>query len=220
MAHSPFSPSSAYRWMKCPLSVKLAPLYPQTTSAAATEGTRQHDVAASCLVKKTDSEEPGVRTYIEIIRKMHESFGGDLLVEYKVTLVKDLCWGTLDAGVVAPSFLGVSDYKSGTKPVSATGNPQLQIYALGLLREFPMPRNAFISLAIVQPRTTSGWPVKRYTPSVETLLKFKGEVFRAIDAAQAPNPVGVAGDHCGYCPAKLHCPAYLKAHGAKRVKLI
>lgn len=220
MAHSPFSPSAAYRWMKCPLSVKLAPLYPQTTGAAAIEGTRQHDVAARCLIEKTDSEEPGVRTYIDTIRKMHENFGGELLVESKVTIVKEMCWGTLDAGIIAPEMFMVADYKSGTKPVSATNNPQLKLYALGLLRENPRPLDSLVTLLIVQPRTGSGWPVKRYTPPVRTLLEFKGEVFRAIDAAQAPNPVGVAGDHCGYCPAKLHCPAYLKAHGAKRVKLI
>ena len=202
--------------MKCALSVKLADMYPSTTSAAAEEGTRQHDVAATCLVNGTSSEEHGIQTYVDVIRKTHENVGGDLFIEHKVTVVKGLCWGTLDAGVVAPKFLGVYDYKSGTQPVHAFNNPQLMIYAIGLLRENPMPRDTNVMLSIVQPRTKGGWPVKRYTPSVETLMNFKGEVLRAIDKAQAPNPEGVAGDHCHYCPGKLHCEAYLYKRGAKR----
>jgi hypothetical protein len=169
------------------------------------------------LLDGDECNQPSVQHYVKFVREARDASPGcDLLVEHKVTIAKDLCWGTLDAGILTQKSFTVIDFKNGTHPVQAVSNPQLMLYGLGLLRENPLPKSATVMLAIVQPRTTAGWPVKRFSPTVAHLLDFRGKVNSAIDAAGAPNPKAVTGEHCFYCPAKRNCPEYLYDLGEKR----
>jgi hypothetical protein len=210
MSHALFSPSAAERWMRCGYSVKMSKFYPSTTNAAAEEGTRQHAIAADLLLSGENANSV-LQTYLQLVRNQP----GELFVERKVVIVPDLCEGTADAiRVDAPEALYVSDLKFGKKLVHATDNLQLKLYALGALREFPLPRYAKVRLTIIQPNST-GIPVRPWDTTVEHILKFKPKVEAAIEEGLKENPKAVAGSHCFWCPAKIHCHAYLLHIGKK-----
>lgn len=74
--HAKLSPSSAHRWIACPGSVWLSEDAPKTTSAYAEEGTKAHEIGASCLTfdtrpdELTDDEEmaEAVAVYVNLVR--------------------------------------------------------------------------------------------------------------------------------------------------------
>ena len=210
MSHAKFPPSSAERWLHCGYSIKMAPFYPNTDNPASIEGTKQHAIAAMHLENGTEPTNPDLKVYTNAVRQV--AVDGELLVERKVVIVADLCEGTMDAGVLGDGWFHGFDYKNGKGAVHATDNPQLKLYALGAVREFTLPRSHSITLSIVQPRA-AGWPVKNWTTDVAHLLKFFEQVQRAIDEALKENPKAVAGSWCYWCPAKIHCRAYLLHRG-------
>ena len=209
MSHALFPPSGAERWLRCAYSVQMSKLFKSTDTAASINGTKHHAIAALHLEQNTESKIKGMPVYLNAVRGAAE--GNTLFVERKVIIVPDLCWGTSDAIVVAPNFINIFDLKWGKSAVHATDNPQEKLYGIGTLNEFPMPMSAPMRLSIVQPNVASGWPVKDWDTTVGHVIKFKDKVHAAIDAALGPNPKAVAGSHCYWCPAKLHCQAYLKS---------
>lgn len=213
-SHAKFSPSAADRWLKCGLTIKLSPLYPNRDNPASLLGTAKHGSAGMHLENDTEPGDPKLRIYTEAVRKV--ACEGELLVEHKVIIVPDLCEGTLDAAVVAPDWMYGFDLKYGKSPVPAVNNPQLMLYGLGLVREYELKRDHQCTLSIVQPNASSGWPVKKWNTDVAYLLKFYEEVKRAIDEGLKENPKAVAGHHCFWCPAKMHCQAYLISRGGKK----
>jgi len=215
--HAPFSPSSAERWLKCGYSIKMKPFYPSTDSAASLNGTKHHGIAGIHLENGTDSKIPGINVYLNAVRNTVIEGGSELLVERKVIIVKDLCEGTLDAGVIAPDWFHIFDLKWGKSPVHATDNPQLMLYGLGVVREYMLDKGMLATLSIAQPNATSGFPLKHWNTDVAHLLKFYEKVQRAIDEGLKENPKAVAGSHCYWCPAKINCPEYLKHAGKKHL---
>lgn len=214
MAHALFPPSAASRWLACPYSVKMAPLYPDTSGEAAKAGTHMHAVAEDRLRTGADHDDSRLQLYLTNVRDEP----GILFVEHRVTVVPGYCWGTADAVVIGERKLTLFDLKWGKSMVHATGNPQLLTYGCGVLRENPMPRDTEVELVIVQPNATTGWPVKRWNTDVQTILDFRPKVLAAIDAGLGPDPKAVPGTHCYWCPAKPHCRAYLQQQGAARKK--
>ncbi|MGQ9671482.1 MAG: DUF2800 domain-containing protein, partial [Desulfosoma sp.] len=203
--HAKFPPSKAHRWLVCPGSVALEEKIPDTVqSPAALEGTLLHEAAAKHLLEGTDPSPntPAVQLYVKTVR----SHPGLLLVERKVEVEKDLCWGTLDAAVVGGKSLHIIDAKFGKHPVQATGNPQLMLYALGLTRE--LGHKGHVELIIVQPTAASGLPVKRWECDRKQLDAFRIKVYRAFDRASKPNPLFIPGQHCWFCRARPVCEEY------------
>ncbi len=211
MSHAKFAPSAADRWLACGYSVKMAAFFPNKETPATSDGVRHHAIAAQHLLDNSDSANPQLQSYLKEVR----SSQGELLVERKVIMVPGLCWGTSDVIVLGDRALGVYDLKWGVSPVPAVNNPQLLLYAFGALREFPIPRNATVSLNIVQPRASSGWPVKTWLTTPDHILQFRPRLMAAIEEGLKENPKAVAGHHCYWCPAKLHCHAYLFSIGQK-----
>jgi hypothetical protein len=213
--HAKFSPSGAERWLKCGYSIKMAPFYKNTDNAASLNGTKHHNIAAMHLENDTEPKDGKMRIYTNAVRQ--SAMDGELFIERKVIIVPELCEGTLDAGVIAidRSWARIFDLKWGTSAVHATDNPQEKLYLLGLLREFPMPPDTPVTLTIVQPNGSSGWPIKNWDTNVGHILKFKDKVDAAIENGLKPNPAAVAGSHCFWCPAKIHCKAYLMSKGKK-----
>jgi len=214
MSHAKFAPSAAERWLNCGLTVKLSPMYPDRSNAASEQGTFKHGVAAMHLENGTEPSDPKLRIYTEAVRSVAGE--GELLVEHKVIIVPDLCEGTLDAAVITPTWFYNFDLKYGTHPVPAVDNPQQMLYGLGIVRKYELKRDHECTLAIVQPNAKSGWPVKKWNTDVATLLKFYERVKWAIDEGMKENPKAVAGHHCFWCPAKMHCNAYLISRGGKK----
>jgi hypothetical protein len=213
--HALFSPSSAERWLKCGYSIKMKPFYPSTDTAASLNGTKHHGIAGIHLENGTDSRIPGINVYLNAVRNTVIEGGSELLVERKVIIAKDLCEGTLDAGVIAPDWFHIFDLKWGKSPVHATDNPQLMLYALGIVREYQLGKGTPCTLSIAQPNATSGFPLKHWNTDVDRLLKFYEKVQRAFDEGLKENPKAVAGSHCYWCPAKINCEAYLINAGKK-----
>lgn len=211
MSHALFPPSGAERWLKCAYSVTLSQYFPSVDTVASLMGTARHEVCAKHLEEGTNSDDKREQLYLNTVR----AAGGELFVEHKVVVVPGLCWGTLDAAALEKSYLSLFDLKWGKSPVQATDNPQLMIYGNGLLREVPLARGTPVTLTIVQPNASSGWPVKRHNLDVDRILEFKPKIMIAIDKALGPNPQAATGKHCYWCPGKMHCEAYLHEKGMK-----
>lgn len=209
MSHALFSPSSAERWLRCGYSIKMAPKFKSVDTAASANGTKHHGIASTHLENGTHSKIPGIQSYLREVRK---DVGDDsiLLVEHKVVIVPELCTGTLDAAVIRPDWMRNLDLKWGTSAVHATDNPQLKLYLIGLVNEYPTPPDTPVRLSIVQPNGKTGLPVKDWDTTVGHIQKtFMPKVERAMENGLSPNPVAVPGSHCFWCPAKMHCKAYL-----------
>ena len=176
--HSLLSPSSAYRWMRCPGSVPLSADLPEEEAPAAEEGTIAHEAAASLLHgdKKgaekmfahaaaqgfaADEMRKAVGFYVDYVQGfgLHALFLHALCVEARMPLFRVLgcdAWGYADA-LIYNSFneLHIFDLKYGRgEKVRAFENPQLALYAAAALEEY-YPNCHKICLHIVQPRLDS-----------------------------------------------------------------
>ena len=240
--HAKLSPSGAHRWMACPGSAVLEAAFPDKGSAYAQEGTVAHELAAGHLLigwnlaeyvgEDWHGEEPDgtkwkvritqdmvdhVLDYAKLIREY--AAGGMLLVEQRlgighVTGEPD-AKGTSDAVIVRGSELIVADLKFGMGvKVDAEDNPQLQLYALGALKEFDMLGDFDrVTMVIHQPRLNH---VSEWSISVDQLRAF-GEKVRdaaaSVDEALSVADIGVASylnpgeKQCRFCKAKATCPA-------------
>lgn len=212
--HARFPPSGADRWLHCGYSIKMAPFYKSVDTAASIGGTNQHSKGSMHLENGTEPTDPKMRLYTNAVRMAAE--GGELYVERKVIIVPELCSGTADAIVLRPDLLHIFDLKWGKSAVHATENSQMKTYGVGAVEEFDLPFDLPVRLTIVQPNGSSGWPIKDWDTDVRHLIKFKRDkIIPAIEVGLSSNPPAVAGSWCFWCPAKLHCKAYLVKAGKK-----
>jgi len=211
--HAKFPPSGADRWLKCGYSIKMAPFYKSTDTAASINGTNHHSIGSMHLENGTEPSDPKMRIYTNAVRSAAE--GGELFVERKVIIVPEICTGTADAIALHPDFMHVIDLKWGKSAVHAD-TAQLKTYGIGAVQEFDLPKDTPVRQTIVQPNGTSGWPIKHWDTTAGDLLKFRDEkILPAIENGLSPNPKAVPGSHCYWCPAKIHCKAYLMSVGKK-----
>lgn len=122
--------------------------------------------------------------------------------------------GIGDVVMISDGILEVIDLKYGQGvPVSAYGNPQIRLYALGAWAEY----NLFydiqeIRMTIVQPRLDS---ISTDTMTVDELLAWAEEIVRPAAAlADAGEGEFKAGDHCRFCKVKGSCRARADANMA------
>jgi hypothetical protein len=149
--HSKFSASAASRWLACPGSMRMAEGLADNTSEAAARGTLGHALAEHCLLthidawdvdsvegKDVDEDLQGaVQVYLDLVRGR----GGQVLPEVKVQyddvlgVAADEGFGTSDSVILMPgNKIEVWDLKLGHRWVSAEDNPQLILYASGVVR--------------------------------------------------------------------------------------
>ena len=156
-----------------------------------------------------------VAPYVEYIRARTEDVlgaGGERRLEERVTVVGKDCWGSLDCSLFTPfDTLEIIDLKGGKgKAVDPEENQQLLTYAVGeaIRLDWAFDR---VRLTIVQPRRTDGRsPVVSWECTPEDLRKHLKAIKSAIKSAKSVSAEPVAGDHCGWCPAKALCPAQRK----------
>ena len=163
----------------------------------------------------TEEMAAAVQVYLDTIYADAEIFGKEkLFIEHKFALpdIHPDLYGTNDCCLYTETqSVIVYDYKHGAgKVVEAIENPQLMIYALGALNEFPAADT--VEMVIVQPRAKHpGGPVRRFAMGVED-LKAWGEKVLKPAAYETENPEAPfnPGKWCDWCPGMASCPALHK----------
>lgn len=116
-------------------------------------------------------------------------------------------FGTGDVILIADGVMEVIDLKYGKGvPVSAVGNPQMRLYALGALEGFGwMYGIDEVQMTIVQPRLDS---ISTDSISVESLEEWGETIVKpAAELAWKGEGEFKAGGHCRWCKVKATCRA-------------
>lgn len=123
-------------------------------------------------------------------------------IEKKV-IVKGLPqFGHTDLVATVGRTMHMRDLKTGRIDVEAVDNDQLKVYSVGILDELGWDN---FDEVITQPLGLH-WEAEPWTVSVDDLKTYKHDVMLpAFLDAYSINPTASAGDHCLYCPAKIHC---------------
>ena len=236
MEHALLSASSASRWMVCTAAPRFEAQFPETTSEYAEEGRLAHSLCELKVLKKfttsikpsayktrlsklkkeplyTDEMERTSDLYVEHLTEKAMGYSSQPLVNAEVRVdfseyVPD-GFGTCDCIMIGGDLLDITDYKHGKGvPVSAEGNPQMRLYALGALKKY----EPFYGGMIQRVRMTIDQPRIQDEPVSETLtvdeLKAWGETVKPV-AQMAYSGFGEfkPGDHCRFCRGKAQCRA-------------
>lgn len=223
--HKRFSPSGASRWLACPAST-FGPQEEQQSSYA-DEGTAAHQLAAECWVMGTDpatrigetingfpvTEEMAnaVQIFLDVLTQTVNELSvnghqADVLIEH--TMESSLCsdfGGTADAIVYGPEYLRIVDFKYGAGvAVEVEHNPQLKCYAWLSLTGLDCDPS-MVCMTVVQPRRDHpDGPVRSWSTTAAEIRDFGQMVLGCIEAAEEGS--FNVGDHCRWCPRKVHCP--------------
>ena len=170
--HALLSPSGSHRWMNCTPSARLEEPLPESTSAAAEEGTVAHELAEYALSKYLAGEymplldelptpkeisenkyyssemDKYVTDYVCYVCDIFEMCGdANMYLERKFDLTSYVndCFGSCDCAIEGTNILNIIDLKYGKGVrVEAKDNTQLMMYALGVLRSLSPKRQAEI----------------------------------------------------------------------------
>ena len=235
--HALLSPSSAHRWLNCPLAPRLEAQLPEQTSDYAREGTTAHsvcEIAAKKHFKKVKAAEytrkikklktdplwndemlHTAETYVDHLAERAMSFEKEPYVAFEVKVdISDYvpeAFGRCDCAMFGDDTLIITDYKHGKGvPVSAKNNPQLMLYALGALKLYqPLFGNALqkVGIFIDQPRLNS---YEGWFCNVADLLSWGEEIKPKAQMAYMGFGEYHAGDWCQFCRANGICSAQAK----------
>ena len=231
-AHAVLSASSSHKWLVCTPSARLEEKFPNKTSEYMAEGTLAHEIAEfkvrsyflEAMPKSTYTRRLNkfkkeelfdnemlvhTDTYLEYIKEeaMKTSNKPFIAVEQRVDFSKYVSegFGTADCIIISGDTLQVIDFKYGKGvKVEAQDNPQMKLYALGVLNQYGMFYNIkYIKMSIVQPRIDN---ISSYEIPVGPLLEW-GEKTVKPQAQKAFMGIGdfVQGEHCKFCRAKGAC---------------
>lgn len=219
--HALLSASSAHRWLACPASAVAAEAYPNEQTEFTREGTMAHEVAEVVAREKLrpetgrDGFAPDVTQemlecaagYRDYIQEQTKSDSAVVLLEQRVDFspwVPD-GFGTCDCIILQDDTMTVIDYKYGQGvPVSAEGNPQLRLYALGALNDYGFAVDVQkVEMHIYQPRINN---VSSDTITAAELLEWAEKTVKPIAQKAAKGKGGYsAGPHCRFCPHAGRC---------------
>ena len=232
--HALLSPSSALRWLHCPLAPRLEAQMPIKTSIYAEEGTLAHSVCEITAkkyftpmktadfnksIKKLKSHElwndemiQTAETYVGHLKEKAMGFKNSPYIAFEVKVdISDYvpeAFGRCDCIMFGEGTLIITDYKHGKGvAVSAKENPQMMLYALGALILYqPIFGNAIdkVNICIDQPRINI---YETWECSKDALLQW-GESIKP-KAQKAFMGIGEynAGTWCKFCRANGVCKA-------------
>lgn len=229
--HAFLSASAAERWLNCTPSARATENLPEATSEYAKEGTKAHALGELNLKlylneiakrqynkKKKEIVEDNVdmERYIEnysdfVIERLEaakrKTNDSKLEIEVKVDFSKWVPkgFGTADAVIIADECVEIIDLKYGQGvTVLAENNPQIKLYALGVLDEYSMLYDIKqISMTIYQPRLDN---ISSDILSVDELINWGNDYVKSrAEAAFKGEGEFKAGEHCRFCKIKDTC---------------
>lgn len=232
--HVLLSASSAYRWMACPPSAKLASSYKDESSTYAAEGTDAHSLCEyklkTALGRKADDPTEDLTYFNEEMDASSDAYAGYALDQLEaakkgtadpVVLIEQQVdfsrwvpqgFGTADCVIVADKVLTVIDFKYGQGVlVEAENNPQMMCYALGALSMMDALYDIEkVIMTIFQPRRDN---ISSFRLSVKTLYDWaEKELKPKAHLAFEGKGDYAAGDWCRFCKAKVDCRARAEAN--------
>lgn len=225
--HSEIGASAAYRWTRCPGSVKLLEQHPMPTSEVAAYGTKAHELSELMLLDKVveysnyDHEMiANCREYTGWIEALRDAIQRklnvwpQLIVEQRFNMksVSEKAFGTNDVALYCDfGPLHIIDLKYGHKFVSPVENEQLMYYALGIIEELELNPSE-VHLWIYGPRMPweefgSSSPAMRWECPMDRLLEYHQELKDGAKRVEENPDEYVPGEmQCFYCN-KAECPA-------------
>ena len=229
--HSPLGGSGAYRWMKCPGSVRLSHGVEDLDDEFSLPGTQAHTLAEHCLNTGEDAWEliredtvvdaemaNAVQVYLNDIRH-HEisNAPGEAWTELKFHCpeIHEYFWGQSDRVFLRleERELHVRDYKHGAGiVVDVEENPQLKYYGCGVLTHLNLwGKVDRVVLHITQPRGFHfDGPLRSWAISTQDLHDWcADELVPAMNAVMHPiySQELASGEHCRFCPVRrMACP--------------
>lgn len=234
--HALLSPSGSHRWMHCTPSARLEENLPESTSAAAEEGTVAHELAEYALdmylrgeylplldelptpkeiseSKYYNSEMDKYVTdyicYVCDIFEMCDNAKMYLERKFDLTSYVNDCFGSCDCAIEGTNILSIIDLKYGKGVrVEAKGNTQLMMYALGVLRSLSPKRQAEIETIKMHIAQVRLGNYDVFEMSARDLTHWGIYKLRPIaEKAWAGQGNTVAGSHCKFCKFKPQCRA-------------
>lgn len=234
--HALLSPSGSHRWMHCTPSARLEENLPESTSAAAEEGTVAHELAEYALDMYLKGEYlpllDELPTPKEISESKYYSSEMDKYVTDYICYVCDIfemcdnakmylerkfdltsyvndCFGSCDCAIEGTNILSIIDLKYGKGVrVEAKDNTQLMMYALGVLRSLSPKRQAEIETIKMHIAQVRLGNYEVFEMSARDLTHWGIHKLRPIaEKAWAGQGNTVAGSHCKFCKFKPQCRA-------------
>lgn len=231
--HALLSASGAHRWLSCPPSAALEAGLPESSSAAAEQGTVAHGLAEWKL-RRALHDAPTIKPVSEWIDDEMDALTDDYVafIQERLRDVHATCadptvlieqrldfshvvpggFGTGDCVIIAEPTLQIIDLKYGQGVlVEAERNPQLMLYALGAVNAFGSLYDIDeVALTIYQPRRTN---ISTWRLSVTELEAWAAEVVKPT-AEIAANGGGefTSGEWCRFCKLNPTCRARADAN--------
>ena len=230
--HALLSASGAHRWLNCTPSARLESDEPESTSAAAEQGTAAHALAEHKLRRalKQRSKRPVSAWIDDEMETLTDNYVA--FVQEHVSIARETCgdpqvlieqrldfshivpgsFGTGDCVIIAEPTLQIIDLKYGQGVlVEAERNPQLMLYALGALHTFgDLYDIERVAVTIYQPRrgNVDTWeiPVTELEHWAEAEVKPKAELAAAGQGEFCP------GSWCQFCKIAPTCRARAEAN--------
>lgn len=231
--HALLSASGAHRWLKCPPSALAEAGMPDSTSAAAEQGTVAHALAEWKL-RRALHQAPSMKPVSDWIDTEMEAHTDDYVafIQERLREARKTCsdpvvlieqrldysyfvpggFGTGDCVIITEPALQIIDLKYGQGILVETErNPQLMLYALGALAAFEaLYEISEVTLTIFQPRRSN---VDTWTVSVTELKAWaEGVVRPAAELAVRGEGCFAAGDWCRFCKLAPTCRARAEAN--------
>lgn len=207
------APSAAKRWLSCPQSAFIVPMYPNAETEQSLKGDYWHELMESRLLFGTvpSSADPdaaeAMEELAEYVYKRKKELGAEMHVEIKLDIPETGEFGTADVVLVSPNWIEIIDEKSGYVPVHVKLNAQMMTYLLGAIARFGERKN--YRIGIHQPNYDHiDGPLRFYDVSADDVEWFRREVKYAMD-----NPDECkAGKHCKdtYCPHRGSCEVFMQ----------
>ena len=232
--HALLSPSSAHRWLNCPLAPRLEATLPEKPSEYAHEGTVAHSVCEIAakkkfkkvkaaeynrVIKKLKTDEAWddemlhtAETYVEHLAERSMAFANEPYIAFEVKVdISDYvpeAFGRCDCVMFGADTLIITDYKHGKGvPVSPEENPQLMLYALGALKLYkPLFGDALkkVELYVDQPRINA---YGGWACTADELTAWGESIRPKAQMAYMGFGEYHAGDWCRFCRANGICKA-------------